>query len=65
MNFNMNMHRVTEIQFGPVRTHTAPGGRMNAVRTMLVKTNEGDFEISLFSEYVSEDHEEPLLEVKV
>lgn len=63
MNFNLNIHRVTDIIVGPVKHNTGSSGTY-ATRTLEIKTPEGDFEISLFSEHVDIDHDKPLLEVK-
>lgn len=64
MNFNLNIHRVTDIRLSPVREHTAPGGQVYGSRTLIIQTTEGNFELDLFSQYVSEDEEVELLEVK-
>jgi hypothetical protein len=63
MNFNLNIHRVTDIIISPVKQSAGPDS-VYATRTLEIKTAEGDFEISLFSEYVDSDHDKPLLEVK-
>ena len=62
MNFNLNIHRVTDITVSPIK-HSAGPDSIYATRTIEIKTSEGDFEISLFSEHVDIDHE-PLLEIK-
>jgi hypothetical protein len=64
MNFNLNIHRVTNITVSPIK-HSAGPDSVYATRTIEIKTSEGDFEISLFSEYVDIDHEKPLLEIKL
>lgn len=64
MNFNLNIHRVTDIRLSPVREHTAPGNQVYGSRDLVIETTEGTFELSLFSQYVSEDEEAHLLEVK-
>ena len=64
MNFNLNIYRVTSIIIGPVKESIRPGDTY-ATRTIEIKTPEGDFEISLFSEHVDEDHEGELLAIKV
>ena len=63
MNFSLNIHRVTDVLIEPVREHRNSND-FYASRSILVKTPEGTFEISLFSEHVSEDHEGELLQVK-
>jgi hypothetical protein len=63
MNFNLNIHRVTDITVSPIK-HSAGPDSVYATRTIEIKTSEGDFEISLFSEYVDIDHDKPLLEIK-
>jgi hypothetical protein len=63
MNFNLNIHRVTSVTLGPVKEYRSSSDTY-ATRSIEIKTPEGDFELSLFSEHVSEDHEGPLLEVK-
>ena len=63
MNFNLNIHRVTNITVSPIK-HSAGPDSIYATRTIEIKTSEGDFEISLFSEYVDIDHDKPLLEIK-
>lgn len=63
MNFNLNIHRVTNITVSPIK-HSAGPDSFYATRTIEIKTPEGDFEISLYSEYVDIDHDKPLLEIK-
>lgn len=63
MNFNLNIHRVKSIRFGAVR----PGktnDMVSASRDIVIETEEGDFELTLFSVYVDEDHDEQLLEIR-
>jgi hypothetical protein len=38
---------------------------VSASRDLVIETDEGNFELSLFSVYVSEDDDQELLEVKV
>ena len=64
MNFNLNIHRVKSIRLGAIRLSQANDRRF-ASRNLVIETDEGNFELSLFSVYVDEDSEEPLLEVKV
>lgn len=65
MNFSLNIHRVTDIIVGPTKVHeNGAGYGTYATRTIEIKTPEGDFELTLFSEHVSEDHEGELLQVK-
>ena len=63
MNFNLNIHRVTNITVSPIK-HSAGPDSVYATRTIEIKTSEGDFEIGLYSEYVDIDHDKPLLEIK-
>ena len=64
MNFSLNIHSVTDIIIGPVKENPSPS-HTYATRSIEIKTKEGDFEITLFSLHVDEDHEGALLEVKV
>ncbi len=64
MNFNLNIHRVTDITVSSVKQNVG-SDNIYATRTIEIKTSEGNFEISLFSEHVDIDHDKPLLEVKV
>lgn len=66
MNFSLNIHRVIDIIVGPSKVNENPSGTYGtyATRTIEIKTKEGDFELTLFSEYVSNDHEGELLQVK-
>lgn len=63
MNFSLNIHNVTSITLGPVKENVLSGSTY-ATRTLEVKTKEGDFELTLFSVHVDNDHDEPLLEVR-
>lgn len=64
MNFSLNIHTVTSVTLGPVKEHVLSGSTY-ATRTIEVKTEEGTFEISLFSVHVdNNNHDEPLLEVR-
>lgn len=63
MNFSLNIHTVTSVTLGPVKEHVLSGSTY-ATRTIEIKTEEGTFEISLFSVYVDDNHDEPLLEVR-
>ena len=64
MNYSLNIHRVTNIRLSAVRLNQASATRY-ATRDLIIETNEGNFELSLFSIYVDEDSEQELLEVKV
>lgn len=64
MNFNLNIHRVKSIRLGAIRLSQANDSR-SASRDIVIETDEGNFELSLFSEYVDEESGEQLLEVKV
>jgi len=63
MNFSLNIHDVTDIIVGTVRENTSPG-QTYATRTIEIRTKQGDFEISLFSVHVDEDHDKELLRVR-
>lgn len=62
MNFNLNIHDVTDVIIGTVTEHR--GHDVYATRTIEIKTPQGDFEISLFSKHVSEDDDVDLLRVR-
>lgn len=64
MNFTMNIHRVKNIRLSAVRLNQANATHY-ATRDLIIETDEGNFELSLFSIYVDEDSEQELLEVKV
>ena len=64
MNFNLNIHRVKSIRLGAIRPSQS-NERRSASRDIVIETDEGNFELSLFSIYVDEDSEQELLEVKV
>jgi hypothetical protein len=64
MNYSLNIHRVKSIRLSAVRLNQASATRY-ATRDLIIETNEGSFELSLFSIYVDEDSEQELLEVKV
>jgi len=64
MNFNLNIHRVKSIRLGAIRPSQATDNR-SASRDIVIETEEGDFELTLFSVYVDEDHDEQLLEIRV
>ena len=64
MNFNLNIHRVKSIRLGATCPSQANDNR-SASRDIVIETDEGNFELSLFSVYVDDDSEEQLLEVKV
>jgi len=64
MNFSLNIHSVKSIRLSAVRLNQASATRY-ATRDLIIETNEGNFELSLFSIYVDEDSEQELLEVKV
>jgi hypothetical protein len=64
MNFSLNIHRVTNIRLSAVRLNQASATRY-ATRDLIIETDAGNFELSLFSIYVDEDSEQELLEVKV
>jgi len=63
MNFDLNIHRVTDVIVNAAKVYSE-SGKVRATRTIEIKTTEGDFELSLFSEYVDEDFEGELLQVK-
>jgi hypothetical protein len=64
MNFTMNIHRVKSIRLSAVRLNQANATHY-ATRDLVIETDEGNFELSLFSIYVNEDDDQELLEVKV
>ena len=64
MNFNLNIHRVKNIRFSAVRS-SKTNDMFSASRDIVIETEEGDFELTLFSVYVDEDHDEQLLEIRV
>jgi hypothetical protein len=64
MNFNLNIHRVKSIRLGAVRLNKT-GELQSASRDLVIETDEGNFELALFSVYVDEDDDQGLLEVKV
>jgi len=64
MNFTMNIHRVKSIRLSAVRLNQANATHY-ATRDLVIETDEGNFEVSLFSIYVDEDDDQELLEVKV
>ena len=64
MNFTMNIHRVKNIRLSAVRLNQANATHY-ATRDLVIETDEGNFELSLFSIYVDEDDDQELLEVKV
>ena len=64
MNFSLNIHRVTNIRLSAARINQENATRY-ATRDIVIETEEGSFELTLFSAYVDEDTEQELLEVKV
>ncbi len=64
MNFNLNIHRVKSIRLSAIRP-SKTNDMVSASRDLVIETDEGNFELSLFSVYVSEDDDKELLEVKV
>ena len=64
MNFNLNIPRVKSIRLSAIRP-SKTGELHSASRDLVIETDEGNFELSLFSVYVSEDDDQELLEVKV
>ncbi|MFZ9070896.1 MAG: hypothetical protein ACO2Z7_06475 [Burkholderiaceae bacterium] len=64
MNFNLNIHRVKSIRLSAIRP-SKTNDMVSASRDLVIETDEGNFELSLFSVYVSEDDDQQLLEVKV
>ena len=63
-NFNLNIHRVTNIEVGPVKEHRSTGA-VCFNRDIIITTDDGTFEITLFSDYVSEDSDEKRLEIRL
>ena len=64
MNFNLNVHRVKSIRLSAIRS-SQTNDMYSASRDIIIETDEGNFELSLFSVYVDQDSDEELLEVKV
>jgi hypothetical protein len=64
MNFNLNIHRVKSIRLSAIRP-SKTGELQSASRDLVIETEEGSFELSLFSVYIDQDSEQELLEVKV
>ena len=64
MNFNLNIHRVKSIRLSAIRP-SKTNDMLSASRDIIIETEEGSFELSLFSVYLSEDDDRELLEVKV
>ena len=64
MNFNLNIHRVKSIRLSAIRP-SQTGELQSASRDLVIETEEGSFELSLFSVYIDQDSEQELLEVKV
>lgn len=64
MNFNLNIHRVKSIRLSAIRPSQANDTR-SATRDLVIETNEGSFELTLFSAYVDDGSEVELLEIKV
>ena len=64
MNFNLNIHRVKSIRLSAIRP-SQTGELQSASRDLVIETEEGSFELSLFSVYIDQDSEQGLLEVKV
>lgn len=63
-NFNLNIHRVTNIEVGPVKEHRITGV-VTFNRDIIITTDDGTFEITLFSDYVNEDSDEKRLEIRL
>lgn len=64
MNFNLNIHRVTEIKVSPTRVNVRSNDK-HATRIIEIVTTDGTFELALFSEHVDDSvHEGELLEIK-
>jgi hypothetical protein len=64
MNFNLNIHRVKSIRLSAIRS-SETNNMVSASRDLVIETEEGDFELTLFSAYVDQDSDQELLEVKV
>jgi hypothetical protein len=60
----MNIHCVKSIRLGAIRPSKTID-LVSASRDIVIETEEGSFELTLFSAYVDEDSEQELLEVKV
>jgi hypothetical protein len=64
MNFNLNIHRVKSIRLSAIRP-SKTNDMVSASRDLVIETDQGSFELTLFSVYVNEDDDQELLEVKV
>jgi hypothetical protein len=64
MNYSLSIHNVTSITVSQVREISGPGDTY-ASRTIEINTKEGSFELVLFSPHVGDDHDSPLLEMKL
>jgi hypothetical protein len=64
-NFNLNIHQVTSIRVGPIKENGLIDGLVSTNRELVIETPDGTFEITLFSQYVSEDSDGNPLEVRL
>ena len=64
-NFNLNIHQVTSIRVGPIKENGLIDGLISTNRELVIETPDGTFEITLFSQYVSEDSDEKPLEIRL
>jgi hypothetical protein len=64
-NFNLNIHQVTSIRVGPVKENSPIDGFISTNRELVIETPDGTIEITLFSQYVSEDSDGNPLEVRL
>ena len=60
----MNIHCVKSVRLSAIR-HGKTNDQVSASRDIVIETKEGSFELTLFSNYVDEDSDEQLLEIKV
>ena len=65
MNFNLSISRVKSIRLGAIRSNQSNDDNRYAIREIVIETEEGSFELCLFSIYVDFGSHESLLEVKV
>lgn len=63
-NFNLSVHHVTCIELGPINERSSNGG-VSSNRDIIITTDEGVIEITLFSQYLSDDDESKPLEVRL
>ncbi len=65
MNFNLSISRVKNIRLSEICLSPSNDDQCYASRKIVIETDEGSFELCLFSTYVDFGSHESLLEVKV